>query len=501
MEHESVTPASTHRVVIVGGGFAGLNAARALRRAPVEVTLVDRRNFHLFQPLLYQVATGALSPANIAAPLRSILERQRNCEVLWGDVRGFDVSRQVVLLDSTKTLPLPPGRRSAEAGEGRSEGKDLPPLPSGEGWGEGQTTATELPYDTLLVAAGAQYSYFAHPEWERLAPGLKTIEDATEIRRRLFASFELAEREATLTGRRMTLTFVVVGGGPTGVEMAGAMAEIARWSLAREFRKIDPADAQILLIEAGERILPAYPPDLSVKAEASLQRLGVVVRTKTMVTDVKENFVAVKWAGGIEQIPTQAVVWAAGVQATPLAKALAQSTGAELDRAGRVIVQPDLSLPNHPNIFVLGDMASYSHQDGKPLPGIAPVAIQQGRFVAKLIAARLRKWSSASSLQPPAFQYRDRGNLATIGRKAAVADFGKLRFSGAFAWLIWLVVHLMNLVSFRNRVLVFIQWGWNYFTFDRSARLITGESTPSPIGKRQGEGALASAESSRGEEE
>jgi NADH dehydrogenase len=433
MKRRSVTPTSTHRVVIVGGGFAGLNAARALRRAPVQVTLIDRRNFHLFQPLLYQVATGALSPANIAAPLRSILARQRNCEVLWGEVRGFDLPRNVVLFDSS-----------------------------------------ELPYDTLIIAAGAQYSYFAHPEWEPLAPGLKTIEDATEIRRRVLAAFELAEREATLTRRRMLLTFVIVGGGPTGVEMAGAEAEVARWSLMHDFRHIDPADAQIILIEAGERILPAYPPDLSAKAEASLQRLGVIVRTKTMVTDVKPDFVSVKWAGGIEQIPTQAVVWAAGVQASPLAKALAEATGAELDRAGRVIVQPDLSLPNQPNIFVLGDMANYSHQDSKPLPGVAPVAIQQGRFVAKLIACRLR------GKRLPQFHYRDRGNLATIGRKAAVADFGKLRFSGTFAWLLWLIVHLMNLVSFRNRMLVFIQWGWNYFTFDRSARLITGETDSSP---------------------
>ena len=257
--------------------------------------------------------------------------------------------------------------------------------------------------------------------------------------------------------------------------MAGAMAEIARWSLKHEFRHIDPSDAQILLVEAGDRILPAYPPNLSAKAEQSLQRLGVIVRTKTMVTDVKDNFVAVNWAGGTEQIPTQAVVWAAGVQASPLAKRLSEATGAELDRAGRVIVEADLSLPNHPEIFVLGDMANYSHQDGKPLPGVAPVAIQQGRFVAKLIACRLRRRSEPSKSLPTVFHYRDRGNLATIGRKAAVADFGKLRFSGAIAWMLWLVVHLMYLVSFRNRVLVFIQWGWNFFTFDRSARLITGE--------------------------
>jgi NADH dehydrogenase len=415
-----------HRVVIVGGGFAGLNAARALRRAPVHVTVVDRRNFHLFQPLLYQVATGALSPANIAAPLRSILARQRNCEVLLGEVRGFDTSRRVILLDGT-----------------------------------------ELPYDTLIVAAGARHSYFAHPEWEPLAPGLKTIEDATEIRRRLFASFELAERESVASRRQMLLTFVIIGGGPTGVELAGAAAEIARWSLAHEFRHIDPADAQIVLLEAGDRVLSAYPPDLSAKAEQSLLQLGVTVRTKTLVTAITPEAVTVQWAGGSEQIPTQAVVWAAGIQASPLAKMLSVATGAALDRAGRILVAPDLSLPQHPEIFVLGDMANYSHQGGAPLPGVAPVAIQQGRYVAKLIACRLR------GKQLPQFHYRDRGTLATIGRRAAVADFGKLHFSGFVAWLLWLIIHLINLVSFRNRLLVLVQWGWNYFTYDRSARLIT----------------------------
>jgi NADH dehydrogenase len=284
----------------------------------------------------------------------------------------------------------------------------------------------------------------------------------------------------------MLLTFVIVGGGPTGVELAGAVAEIARWSLAHEFRHIDPADSQIQLIEAGDRILGTYPPDLSEKAEQSLLRLGVIVRTKTLVTAITADAVTVDWAGGREQIPTQAVVWAAGVQASPLAKVLSDATGAALDRAGRVIVEPDLSLPNHPEIFVLGDMANYSHQDrrsavaeGKPLPGVAPVAIQQGRYVAKLIARRLRRRSAVGDeKQPlPTFHYRDKGNLATIGRKAAVADFGKLRFSGFPAWLLWLVVHLLNLVSFRNRLLVLVQWGWSYFTFDRSARLITNRPT------------------------
>ena len=424
-----MSPSPQHRVVIVGGGFGGLNAARALRRAPVRITLIDRRNFHLFQPLLYQVATGGLSPANIAAPLRWILERQANCEVLLGEVRGFDIEGRRVLFDSA-----------------------------------------ELHYDTLVVAAGGRHSYFGHAEWEPLAPGLKTIEDATEIRRRLLTAFELAEREAAVARRRILLTFVIVGGGPTGVEMAGAAAEIARHSLSHEFRHIDPADSQIILIEAGERVLSTYPPELSAKAQNSLERLGVTVRTKTIVKSVADDAVTIEWAGGCEEIPSHTVIWAAGVEASPLARSLAASTGAALDRAGRIVVEPDLTLSGHPEVFVLGDMACYSHQDGKPLPGVAPVAIQQGRFVAKLITARLR------SKKLPSFCYRDRGTLATIGRSAAVADFGRLRFSGFVAWFLWLIVHLMNLVSFRNRLLVLVQWGWSYCTYDRSARLITRET-------------------------
>lgn len=415
-----------HRVVIVGGGFGGLSAARALRRAPVRVALIDRRNFHLFQPLLYQVATGGLSPANIAAPLRSIVERQQNCEVLLGEVRGFDVGNRLVHFDGT-----------------------------------------QLAYDTLIVAAGSRDSYFNHPEWEKFAPGLKTIEDATQIRRRLLTAFELAEREDDVDRRRRLLTFVIVGGGPTGVELAGTMAEISRHTLKHEFRHIDPSDAQIILIEAGERILAAYPPDLSAKAQQSLERLGVVVRTKTMVADVAVDRVLVKFGGAEEVLRTDTVVWAAGVEASPLAKLLATATSAAVDRAGRIVVEPDLSLPGHPEILAIGDMASYT-QDGKPLPGVAPVAIQQGRFVAKLISARLR------SQTLPTFRYRNLGNMATIGRSAAVAEFGKLHVGGFVAWIMWLFVHLMNLVGFRNRLLVLMQWGWNYLTYDRSARLITG---------------------------
>jgi NADH dehydrogenase len=421
-----MSPTQPHRVVIVGGGFGGLNAARRLKRAPVSVTLVDKRNFHLFQPLLYQVATGVLSPANIAAPLRWIVERQANCEVLLGEVESIDVA----------------GRRVIVAGK-------------------------PLSYDTLVVAAGAQYNYFGHPEWERFAPALKTIEDATEIRRRLLTAFEVAENEAELDRRRMLLTFVIVGGGPTGVEMAGAMAEIARHSLKHEFRRINPADAQIMLIEAEDRVLGTYPADLSAKAQRSLEGLGVIVRNRTRVTHIAADHVVLQWGGGSERLATQTVVWAAGVEAPPLAKQLAAATGAAVDRAGRIVVAPDLTIPGHPEIFVIGDMANYSHQTGQPLPGVAPVALQQGRYVSKLIAYRLRTRTL------PLFHYRELGNMATIGRSAAVADFGKLRFSGFVAWVLWLFVHLMNLVSFRNRLLVLVQWGWNYVSYDRSARLIT----------------------------
>jgi NADH dehydrogenase len=432
MTSTPTTGERVHHVVIIGGGFGGLNAARSLRRAPVQITLIDRRNFHLFQPLLYQVATGGLSPANIAAPLRTIVARQANCDVLLGEVQGFDVDKRILQLDGD-----------------------------------------QISYDTLIVAAGATHSYFGHPEWEQFAPGLKTIEDATEIRRRMLLAFESAERAVEVEQRHKLLTFVVVGGGPTGVELAGTMAEIARHTLRHEFRHIDPSDAQMLLVEAGDRILPAYPPDLSAKAQHSLERLGVVVRTNTMVTSVAKDHVMVKFAGADERLATSTIVWAAGVAASPLAKALAEATDAKVDRAGRISVSADLSLPGHPEILVLGDMITYT-QDGKPLPGVAPVAIQQGRFVARLIIARLRN-------KPlPTFHYRNLGNLATIGRSAAVADFGKVHFSGFIAWMMWLVIHLMNLVSFRNRLLVLVQWAWNYFTFDRSARLITGVGEPIP---------------------
>ena len=415
------------RVVIVGGGFAGLHVALGLKRAPLQVTLIDRRNFHLFQPLLYQVAMGGLSPANIAGPLRGIIGGQRNCQVLMGEVTRIDLSRRRL-----------------------------------------QVAERELEYDVLVVAAGATHSYFGHNDWEQHAPGLKTIEDATEIRRRILTAFEAAERSVNPEERRRLMNFVIVGAGPTGVELAGSLAEIARHSLKEDFREINPAVAQIVLIEAGERVLPAYPAELSVKAEQSLHKLGVTVRTRTAVEQISAEGVSLKTANGPEFLATNTVLWAAGVQASPLAKLLADASGAALDRAGRVAVQADLSLVGHPDVFVLGDMANCTGPDGKPLPGVAPVAISQGKYIAKLIKARI------AGRPAPKYRYRDLGSLATIGRSAAVADIGKWHFSGFLAWLMWLFIHLMAIVSFRNRVLVFLQWGWSYFSYDRSARLITG---------------------------
>ncbi|MDZ4658379.1 MAG: NAD(P)/FAD-dependent oxidoreductase [Bythopirellula sp.] len=429
MTDHSAVAELPRRIVIVGGGFAGLQVAMGLKRAPVQITLVDRRNFHLFQPLLYQVATGGLSPANIAAPLRSILAGQRNCQILMGEVTRIDLANRRL-----------------------------------------QVADRELSYDVLVVAAGATHSYFGHPEWEQLAPGLKTIEDATEIRRRVFTAFEAAERTNNHDERHRLLNFVIVGAGPTGVELAGALAEIARHSLKEDFHDINPAEANVVLIEAGERVLAAYPPELSIKAEEALHKLGVSVRTGNAVEKIAPDGVTLKTATGIEFLATNTVLWAAGVQASPLAKLLSESSGAELDRAGRIKVQADLSLPGQPGVFVLGDMAHCVGADGKPLPGVAAVAISQGKFIAKLIKARI------AGRQPPTYRYRDLGSLATIGRSAAVADIGNLHFSGFLAWLMWLFIHLLKIVSFRNRVLVFFQWGWSYFTYDRAARLITGNA-------------------------
>lgn len=412
--------------MIVGAGFGGLNAAMALANAPAHVTVIDRKNHHTFQPLLYQVATAGLSPGEIAAPIRSILRGHKNIEVLMAEVIGFDFERQTV-----------------------------------------ETPEFHIAYDYLIVAAGAQHSYFGHDEWEELAPGLKTIEDALEIRRRVLLAFELSERQAAEGVTASPLNFVVVGGGPTGVELAGTLAEISRHALTHEFRSIDPARTHILLLEGGPRILPAYAEDLSRSAEEQLQHLGVEVRTSAMVTRVEAGAVDI----GETRLPATVVLWAAGVAASPLGKKL----GVTVDRAGRVPVQPDLSIAGHPDIFVIGDLAEAKDERGNMLPGVAPVAMQQGRFVAKIIRKELE--SNRRALSPrPAFHYWDKGSLATIGRAAAIAQFGKIHISGFLAWLSWLFVHILFLIGFRNRVLVFIQWAWSYVTYERSARLITGST-------------------------
>jgi NADH dehydrogenase len=418
---------SRKQVVIVGGGFAGLYAARMLGHAAVDVTLIDRRNFHLFSPLLYQVATGALSPGEVASPLRYVLNRQKNTRVLLGEVADIDVVRRELILKDT----------------------------------------SRIAYDTVVFATGSTHSYFGHPEWARFAPGLKTIEDATEIRARLLLAFERAERETDPEKRRAELTFVIVGAGPTGVELAGAIAEISRDTLKKDFRSINPADAQIFLIEGTDRFLPGYPPKLSKAAEASLIRLGVHTRTSALVTGIDETGVTVRSGNKDTRIPAITVLWAAGVQASPLGKVLADRAGLVLDRAGRVPVEPDLSVAGHPEILVIGDLAAFL-QDGKQLPGVAPTAIQQGQYAARLIRDRLRN----EKTKP--FRYFDKGSLATIGRNAAVAQIGPLQFSGILAWLAWLFIHLLYIVEFENRLLIVVQWAYDYFTYNRGARLITG---------------------------
>lgn len=422
-------PNPSHRVLIIGGGFGGLTLARKLGRVPVDVTLVDRRNYHLFQPLLYQVATGSLSPANIAAPLRSVLRKYRNIEVTLGEAVGIDADQRLVQLR-----------------DGR-----------------------QLPYDTLVLATGASHQYFGHPEWESLAPALKSVEDATAIRRRVLLAFEKAENEPDPQKRTALLTFIIVGGGATGVELAGTLGELAHRTLRDDFHKIDPNSAKVILLEGGERVLSSFPPVLSAKTVQSLTELGVTVRTCTFVSDIRPDGVTIRCGEQTENISARTVLWAAGVAASPLGKILATVTGAVTDRAGRVEVGPDLTVPGHPEIFVIGDLASARGADGKPLPGVAQVAMQGGKYVARVIKARL----AGKSVAP--FRYRDLGNMATIGRARAVADLGWVRLSGYLAWLAWLVIHLMNIITLDNRLLVLIQWFWSYITRNRSARLITGE--------------------------
>jgi NADH dehydrogenase len=419
-----------HRVVIVGGGFAGLSAAQALKRAPVEVTLIDRRNYHLFQPLLYQVATGSLSPGEIASPIRNVLARQKNTRVLLGEIVDFDLTTKEVI------------------------------------FGDGE----RVPYDSLIVCAGAVLSYFGHNEWEKFAPGLKSIDDATEMRKKILFAYEAAERETDRAKQLAWLTFVLVGGGPTGVELCGALAD----TLKHDFRNINPRDSRIILIEGSERLLQAFPEDLSKAAEKSLCKMGVRTRAHAQVTAITEDSVTVKFADHEETIPTHTVLWAAGVTAAPIGKVLAQRAGVELVKGGRIPVEPDCTIAGHPEIYVVGDLQFLKGADGKPLPGVAQPAMQGGTYVAKSIVKRLRN----EPVKP--FHYWDKGNLAVIGRLSGVADLHKFHFSGPIAWFIWLFIHILYLVGFDNRLIVLMEWAFNYFTHNRSARLITGETPEIP---------------------
>jgi NADH dehydrogenase len=422
--------------VVVGGGFGGIQAVAKLRRARVEVTLIDRRNFHLFQPLTYQVATGALSPGDIAYPLRAIFKGAENVRVMLAEASDFDLDAREVKLRGVSGVPAP----------------------------------TSVPYDTLIVGGGSHYSYFGHDEWHERAGEVKSLESALTVRGRILSAFEAAEEEPDAERRAARLTFVVVGGGPTGVEMAGQIGELARDTLRHDFRTVDPRSGRILLIEATDRILTTFPPSLSAKATRSLERKGVTPLLGHAVVDVDETSVTVDSGNGqTERIPTDTVIWAAGVKASGMAKRLADATGAELDRAGRVTVEPDLTLPGHPEVFAIGDMVRVRQPDGAvlTLPGVAPVAMQEGRYAARVIRARLREREAKP------FRYRDKGNLATIGRASAVADIKGLHLSGFLAWMTWLVVHLWYLVGFQNRVVVFIRWSFSFFTRGRGSRLIT----------------------------
>jgi NADH dehydrogenase len=414
------TPRLAPTIIVVGGGFGGLYAARSLARYPVRVVLIDRVNYHLFQPLLYQVATAALSPGDIAEPLRAILRKYRNVEVLLGEVAQIDPDAHRVTLDD----------------------------------------GAQFTYDYLVLATGARHSYFGHPEWEPVAPGLKSLADALEMRRRIFLAFELAEREADPARRQALLTFVIVGGGPTGVELAGAIAEIARHTVSQDFRNFDPRQTKVVLLEGGQRVLAQYPADLSAKAQRALEKLGVEVRTGAVATEVAVDHVNV----GDDCIPTHTTLWAAGNAASPLGRQL----GLVVDRGGRVPVQADLSVVSHPDIFVIGDLALFQEPNGNMLPGIAPVAIQQGQAVAKNI------WRSITGQPRRTFHYFDRGSMATIGRAAAVAEIRRLHLTGLLAWLAWLTVHIFYLIGFQNRMLVLVQWAWSYLSYERGARLITG---------------------------
>ncbi|WP_121967910.1 NAD(P)/FAD-dependent oxidoreductase [Leptolyngbya sp. BC1307] len=420
-----------HHVVIVGGGFGGLYAAKALGKAAVKVTLIDKRNFHLFQPLLYQVATGGLSAGDISSPLRAILSKQKNVQVLMGEVTGIEAAAQQVRLKNGEIVS----------------------------------------YDSLIVATGSSHHYFGKDEWSAIAPGMKTIEDALEVRRRIFLAFEAAEKETNPTRREALLTFFVVGAGPTGVELSGALAELAYETLREDFRSINLGETKIVLLEGMDRVLPPYPTDLSAAAKKSLEKLGVEVRTKTLVTNIEGDTVTLKSGDQEEKVQAFTVLWAAGIKASPLGKAIAEQTGAALDRIGRVIVEPDLSVPGHPNLFIAGDLAHYAHDHDGPLPGTASTAMQQGNYLATSIQRRLTNKTVS------AFNYKDNGSLAVIGRNEAVAALGFANLSGFPAWIIWIFVHIYYLIEFDNKLLVMLQWGWHYFTSQRGARLITGDDS------------------------
>ncbi|NEQ31657.1 MAG: NAD(P)/FAD-dependent oxidoreductase [Leptolyngbya sp. SIO4C5] len=417
-----------HHVVIIGGGFGGLYAAKSLGKAPVKVTLIDKRNFHLFQPLLYQVATGGLSAGDISSPLRSVLSDQKNTRVLMGEVIRVNPDERQVFLKNGEVVP----------------------------------------YDSLIVATGVSHHYFGRDEWADIAPGMKTVEDALEVRRRIFLAFEAAEKETDPQKRKALQTFVVVGGGPTGVELAGALAELALGTLKEDFRNIDTTQTKILLVEGMDRVLPPYPAELSAKAQKSLEKLGVTVQTNSLVTNIEGDIVTIKSGDQLEQLQAYTVLWAAGVKASPMGKAIADCTGAELDRVGRVMVEPDFSIKDYPNLYVVGDLAHYAHQGDRPLPGVASVAMQQGEHIAKVIRKRL------VGEEAPTFVYKDKGSMAVIGRNAAVANIGTLKMWGFPAWLTWIIVHIYFLIEFDNKLLVLTQWAWNYFTRKRGVRLITG---------------------------
>ena len=419
--------------MILGGGFGGLYAAQQLGGRDVDVTLIDKRNFHLFQPLLYQVATGGLAPSDIASPLRAVLNPYKNVHTLLAEATGIDVrGRRIVL----------------------SQG--------------------EVPYDSAIIATGVNHHYFGHDEWAKTAPGLKTLEEALDIRQRVFMAFEAAEREGDPRMRRAWMTFVLIGGGPTGVELAGAIAELCHATLKEDFRRIDPAKAEIVLVEGSDRILPAFHESLSGLAQRRLVRMGVTVRTESLVTRIEEDALTLAHKGKTKVLRAGVIIWAAGVKASPLGAVLCEATGEKPDPAGRVLVQPDLTVPHHPELFVIGDLAHCKDGEGNALPGLAPVAMQQGSYAAAAILARLK----GKPVKP--FRYRHRGNLAVIGRKMAVGELGRLRISGTLAWLIWLFIHISYLIEFDNKVVVLFQWGWNYFTRKRGARLITGQRRDTP---------------------